>query len=147
MDELSGKAIGGIVTVVVIFIGLLVFGGMWGCPKYDVYKKTLEGEALLKRAEQERQIIVLDGEMALKKAEHSKKIMIETAKAELEAAQHRAEAIKVLGQMAKDFPEYREQQFILSFGEALEEGRINQIIYVPTEANIPILEATRNITK
>ena len=29
------------------------------------------------------------------------------------------------------------------FGEALKEGNINQIMYVPTEANIPITEATR----
>ena len=44
---------------------------------------------------------------------------------------------------AKDFPEYRTQEFIGAFADALREGKITQIMYVPTEANIPITEATR----
>ncbi|WP_312307640.1 hypothetical protein [Acinetobacter variabilis] len=48
------------------------------------------------------------------------------------------------GQAAKDYPEYRKQEFIGAFGEALREGRIQQIIYVPTEANIPIVEAGKS---
>ncbi|MDA4958584.1 hypothetical protein PGK18_18785, partial [Acinetobacter baumannii] len=53
----------------------------------------------------------------------------------------RAEAIQTIGKAAKDYPEYRNQEFIGAFGEALRDGKIQQIVYVPTEANIPVLEA------
>ncbi len=83
----------------------------------------------------------LSGEAALNKAEQTKKIMIQTALAEKESAQYRADAIMIMGKAAKEFPEYRQQEFMQAFGEALREGNISQIIYVPTEANVPILEA------
>lgn len=82
-----------------------------------------------------------DGEATLARAESSRMVQVLQAKAEREAATLRAEAIKIVGQAAKDFPEYRTQEFIGSFAEALREGKINQVIYVPTEANIPIIEA------
>ena len=105
-------------------IGLVGFA-MWGCPQYNVYEQRLRGEAALSRAEGQRQILVTQ------------------AHAEKEAAQLRAEAIKIVGQAAKDFPEYRQQEFIGAFAEALKDGHVAQIIYVPTEANIPIIEARR----
>ena len=110
------KRIGGISLV-----GLIV--GMGGCPQYRVYEQNLHGAADLSRAHQTRQI------------------QIEQAKAEETAAVHRANAIKIMGQAAKDFPEYRKQEFIGAFAEAMHNGKINQIIYVPTEAGIPITEA------
>lgn len=61
--------------------------------------------------------------------------------AELESAKLRAEAIQTIGKAAKDYPEYRKQEFIGAFGDALRDGKIQQIVYVPTEANIPVLEA------
>ena len=86
----------------------------------------------------------MDGQAALAEAEQSKMIQVQVAKAELESAKLRAEAIKLVGQAAKNYPEYRKQEFIGAFGEALRDGRIQQIIYVPTEANIPIVEAGKN---
>ncbi|BCT88210.1 hypothetical protein KTG68_04095 [Acinetobacter variabilis] len=105
-----------------IVILLLLFG--W--PHYKVWKQGMDGQA------------------ALAEAEQSKMIQVQVAKAELESAKLRAEAIKLVGQAAKDYPEYRKQEFIGAFGEALREGRIQQIIYVPTEANIPIVEAGKS---
>ena len=106
----------------IILIGLFLFG--W--PHYKVWKQGMDGQA------------------ALAEAEQSKMIQVQVAKAELESAKLRAEAIKLVGQAAKDYPEYRKQEFIGAFGEALRDGRIQQIIYVPTEANIPIVEAGKN---
>lgn len=102
---------------------LLLIFMLWAWPQYKVWQQGLTGEAALKRAQQ------------------TKQIMIETARAEKDAAVLRAEAIGIIGQAAKDFPEYRAQEFMGAFGEALREGNINQVIYVPTEANVPILEA------
>lgn len=112
--------------------GLFVLGvfaaiaaGCWGYPQYEVYLQRMEGEALLSRSEAEKRIIV------------------EQAKAEVEAARLRAQAIEAIGEAAKEYPEYRHQEFIGAFAEALKEGNIDQIIYVPTEANVPIVEVGR----
>lgn len=105
------------------FFIVLILLFMFGWPHYKVWKQGMDGQA------------------ALAEAEQSKMIQVQVAKAELESAKLRAEAIKLVGQAAKDYPEYRKQEFIGAFGEALRDGKIQQIIYVPTEANIPIVEA------
>ena len=118
--EIFGSGIG-------ILFGLCVVVGvpMWGIPVYLTWKAGQSGKAALMRAEQEKQI------------------QIEQAKAELESAKVRAEAIEIVGKASQEFPEYRTQEFIGAFAEALKEGNVQQIIYVPTEANIPIIEAKR----
>jgi hypothetical protein len=49
----------------------------------------------------------------------------------------------LIGEAAKKYPEYRTQEFIGAFAEAIKDGKIDQIIYVPTEAGIPIVESGR----
>jgi|TARA_Y100000310_G_scaffold336105_1_gene419803 regulator of protease activity HflC (stomatin/prohibitin superfamily) len=113
----------------ILIVGILVLailsGVLFGLPVWNVWKSGLSGEAKLKRAEQ------------------TKLIIIEQARAEKESAQLRADAISIMGKAAKEYPEYRLQEFMGAFAEALQEGNIEQIIYVPTEGNIPILEANR----
>ena len=96
---------------------------MWGLPNYKVWQQGLAGRA------------------ALTKSQQTKQIKIEQAKAEEQAASYRARAIKIIGQASKDYPEYRKQEFMGSLGQALEDGNIAQIIYLPTETGLPILEA------
>ena len=117
------------VKLMLISIVVVTAAVMAGCPAYNVWSSKMSGEAKLAHANQERQIVVTQAE------------------AELEAASKRAKAIEIVGEMAKKYPEYRQQEFIGAFAEALKEGRINQIIYVPTEANIPILESTRHLSQ
>lgn len=119
MDDISPVT----VIVCLLLVCFLVAGGCWAQPQYNVYQQRLAGEA------------------ALAKANSTKQVLVTQASAEKEAAQMRADAIKIVGQAAKDFPEYRQQEFIGAFAEALQDGKISQIIYVPTEANIPIIEA------
>lgn len=125
MDNISFSGMFGIFMSIIVIICL----AMVGCPQYNVYSSRLSGEA------------------ALARAESTKKVLVTQAQAEKDAASLRAEAIKIVGQAAKDFPEYRQQEFIGAFGEAMQNGKIEKIIYVPTEANIPIIEASRNIAK
>ncbi len=110
-------------VVLIITVGLVfaVVFAVW--PYYKVWSQEMRGKA------------------ALAEARQSKMIQVEQARAELDSAQLRAEAIKTIGIASQKYPEYRTQEFIGAFGEALREGQINQIIYVPTEGNIPILEA------
>lgn len=117
-------------TFVGISFGTLVLlgvvaAGMAGCPTYNVYTARMDGEATQARANGAKQALVAQ------------------AQAEKEAAQLRADAIKIVGQAAKEYPEYRQQEFVGAFANALENGKISQIIYVPTEANVPIIEPGR----
>ncbi len=115
--KLYGLIAGGVVAVCVI--------AAFGYPFYNVWSSSMVGRASLMRAEQEKQIA------------------IEQAKAELESAKLRAQAIEIVGEASKKYPEYRTQEFIGAFGDAIKSGQVEQIIYVPTEANIPIVEANR----
>lgn len=120
--------------VALLIVGLFLFAGfvfifLIAYRNYNVWSMEMQGRAKLAEATQSRQI------------------QIEQAKAEKEAATLRAEAIAIIGKAAKEYPEYRQQEYIGAFAEALKEGKMQQIIYVPTEANIPILEATRSHTR
>jgi hypothetical protein len=114
-----------------MFIGLgvlglmLIFGAVVGYRFYSVWSMEMQGKAKLAEASQSRQI------------------QVEQARGELEASKMRAQAIAVIGEAAQKYPEYRQQEFMGAFGEALREGIIEQIMYIPTEANIPITEANR----
>jgi regulator of protease activity HflC (stomatin/prohibitin superfamily) len=99
---------------------------MWGVPQYRIYNARCSGEAKLRQSESE------------------KRILIEQAKAEVAAAELRADAIEAIGKAAKQYPEYRQQEFMGAFADALQQGNVHQIIYVPTEANVPIIEKGRN---
>ncbi len=100
-----------------------------GCPPYRVWNSEMTG--LAKLAE----------------SENARKVLIEQARAEQEAAKMRAEAIAIVGKAAKEYPEYRQQEFLGAFAEALKEGNISQIMYIPTEASIPITEAGRSVQR
>ncbi len=120
MDQ---KSKNGVIIAIVLAVVFLI--GFVGLPMWNVWRAGLSGEASLKRAEQTR------------------KILVTQAQAERDSAVLRAEAIAIVGKAAKEFPEYRQQEFLGAFAEALKEGNISHIMYVPTEANIPITEAHR----
>ncbi|MEK5768491.1 hypothetical protein, partial [Acinetobacter schindleri] len=96
---------------------------LFAWPQYKVWQQGMSGQARLAEAQQ------------------SKQIAIETAKSELESAKLRAEAIKVMGKAAQEYPEYRQQEFIGAFGEALRQGNIIHIVYLPPDSNIPVFDA------
>lgn len=102
------------------------FGFRYVDAKFTVWSQEQVGRAELARAEQNRQILITQ------------------ANAEKEAAGARAEAIRTMGEMAKKYPEYRQQEFIGAFGEALKDGHV-KLVFVPTERNIPILPSTISI--
>lgn len=85
------------------------------------------GKAELAQAEQNRQIAVLE---ATAKKESAERL----AEAEIIRAKGIAEANKIISNSITD--EYLKYKFI----EGLNDGS-TEVIYVPTEANLPILEA------
>ena len=124
-DDNNGGVIIALVAAAMAVVCVTIAVLMFAIPKWNVWRAGLQGEALKMKAEQTKQILVTQ------------------AQAELDAASLRAQAIEKIGAMAQKYPEYRQQEFIGAFAEALQEGNIHQIIYVPTEAGIPITEAVR----
>lgn len=122
-----------LVTVLVgaVFLVVLLGFALWGYPKYKVYAQEMSGRAVLVEAESSRQVAVLE---ANAKRDSAKAL----AQAEVERAKGVAEANRIIGDSLNNNEQYLRYLFVNS----LENTR-NQVIYVPTEANLPVLEATR----
>lgn len=111
---------------VVIFVGLL----MWGLPSYNVWAREMGGRAQLSEAEWSKKVQV---EEAIANLESEKL----NALAEVERAKGAAEAIKIEGGTLT--PQYIQYLWV-------RQNQFNDktTIYIPTEANLPILEANPN---
>lgn len=115
-------------TFLLIF---LVAGGMWGCPQYNVWQSGLAGQAELRRAEQNRQIAIQEAHAKLESA----KLL---ADAEVARSRGVAEANKIIGDSLKGNESYLRYLWIHNLAETK-----GQVIYVPTEGQLPILEAAK----
>ncbi|MBQ5533638.1 MAG: hypothetical protein IIU04_08820 [Bacteroidales bacterium] len=127
MNRISFKGI--IIIVVVVYAAIL--GLMFGMPLYNVWQQEMTGKAEFSRAEQNRKIKV-------EEAKAEKESAIFRAEAEIERAKGVAKANEIIGGSLKDNREY----LIYLWIQALND-ETNSIIYVPTESNVPILEADR----
>ena len=104
---------------------------MYGCPKYKVYSQRSEGEAELARAESNRRIRVQEADALRESAS-------KLAEAEVIRARGVAEANKIIGESLKGNEAYLRYLWIRNLEESEKTG---SVIYVPTEAGLPILEA------
>lgn len=123
----------GIAAIIIIL--LIVTGGMFGYPVYEVWQQGLKGKAELKRAEHNRKIEIHKAKAKLEAAKH-------LAAAEVERAKGVAEANRIIGASLKENEAYLRYLWV----QGLHDGN-SEVIYVATEANLPILEATRNLPK
>ena len=124
--KIGWVAVAGIVIVII-----LIGGFLWGIPNYKVYSRELNGKAQLKEAEWNRQIAVQEAE-ALKESANL------NAEAEVIRARGIAEANHIISESLTE--RYIQYKFV----EGLNDGN-TEVIYVATEAGLPILEATRMI--
>ena len=122
----SGAIIGIAVAVL-----LTVCSGMAGCPVYEVWRAEKAGQAELAQADQNRQIAVAQARAKAESAHFE-------ADAEITRATGVARANEIIGQSLKGNEAYLRYLWI----NGLEQNR-NAVIYVPTEGNLPILEASR----
>ena len=65
------------------------------------------------------------------------------ARAEVERAKGVAEANKIIGEGLKGNEEYLRYLWIMSLEHVAASSNGSTVVYVPTEANLPILEAGR----
>ena len=102
---------------------------MFGLPLYNVWQQEMSGKAELAKAEQNRQIKIEEAKANLE----AEKL---NAQAEVERAKGAAEAIRIEnGSLTPTYIQYlwvRQQNNVP-----------NKVIYIPTEANLPILEAKK----
>lgn len=116
----------GLISIISLFFGI---GALWS--KYNVWSMGMAGEAELNQANWNRQI-------AVKEAEAKKDSARLLADAEVERAKGVAKANEIIGQSLRNNEDYLRYLWVNNL-----QNEKNQVIYVPTEANLPILEANR----
>lgn len=115
-DEINGAGI----SLIAILLLAVAGGGLYGCPKYGVWTSSLSGEAELKKAEYTRRIAQLD------------------ADAEVTRAEGVAKANKIVAEGLGGPEGYLRYLWIEKVA-----GSNNQLVYVPSEGGLPVLEAGR----
>lgn len=118
-----------VIIIIVAALGLIGLW-MWGGPKYNVWRQEMRGKAQFAEAEQNRRIKIEEAKANLE----AEKL---NAQAEIERAKGAAEAIAIEnGSLTPTYIQYlwvRQQNANVN----------NKIIYIPTEAGLPVLEAGR----
>lgn len=102
---------------------------MWGGPTYGVWQQEMSGRAQLAEAEWSKKVQIEEAQANL----DAEKL---NALAEVERAKGMAEAISIEGgQLTETYIQYL----------WVRQNKFNDktTIYIPTEANLPILEANR----
>lgn len=129
-NENDTLSVGTIITALVAVL-ILIAIPLAGCPAYKVYSSRMDGEA------------------ELAQANFSKQVAVQTALAKKDAAQYEADAeVTRAGGVAKanaiigDSLRNNEAYLRYLYVNNLEHTQ-NRVIYVPTEAGLPILEAGR----
>jgi len=122
-----------IITIVVLGLFILI-GGVGSCmyirPKYNVWSQEMEGMAEFAKAEQNRKIKIEEAKANLE----AEKL---NAQAEIERAKGAAEAIRI--ENGSVTPTYIQYLWVRQQGSLGDKT----VIYIPTEASLPVLEAGR----
>lgn len=128
-DEIAGVVVW--VVILVVLLVIAVGGGMYIYPMYNVYSQRRAGEAELARAESNRRIKIAEAEAAKESAQF-------LADAEITRAEGVAKANQIIGASLQGNEAYLHYLWI----QGLESGN-SAVVYIPTEAGLPILEAGR----
>ena len=117
---------GGVLSIALVCFIIIAFF-LFGVPRYKVWQQEMKGRAELAQAEQNRQIKIEEAKANLE----AQKL---NAQAEVVRAQGAAEAIKI--ENGSLTPTYIQYLWVRQ-----QNSAANKVIYIPTEAGLPILEA------
>ena len=123
--DLAVYALAGVLLLLILALPF------WAWPRYRVWQRELAGQAELKQAEWNRQI-------RIREAEAEREAAVALAGAEIERAKGVAEANRIIGESLEGNESYLHYLWV----QGLQDGS-SEVIYVPTEAGLPILEAGR----
>lgn len=118
------------ILLIVLLVAVLVGWQLFGYPVWKVWASQKQGEADLQQAHKEQQIQVSKAQGRVDAAQLNKQAAI--IEAEAVSAQ-----IESIGKQLTEHDLYLKWQWI----KMMEERPESSVIYVPTEANLPILEA------
>lgn len=116
-------------SVLLVFFILILF--MAGCPRYNVYQQEMEGKAILAHAQSSREVAVAEAKAKMESASL-------LSQADTIRAHGVARSNAIIGASLKNNTEYLHWLWIDNI-----EKNPNAVIYIPTEANLPIMEAGR----
>lgn len=118
------------IVVAAILTVLVLAGSFVAVPYYNVWQQEMSGRAEFAKAEQNRKIKIEEAKANLE----AEKL---NAQAEIERAKGAAEAIKI--ENGSLTPAYIQYLWVR------QQSSLNDktVIYIPTETNLPILEAMR----
>jgi len=120
---------------IILFILFILLGMAFlfaAVPYYNVWQQSMAGQAQLAHAKYSKEVAVAEARAKMEAAEL-------LAEAEIRRARGVAQANEIIGQSLKGNEQYLRYLWI----QGLEKTSDREIIYVPTEANLPILEAGR----
>lgn len=124
--------------VVLILVGILVIAAcMWIFPIYSVWQQKMVGQGILAHAQASREVAVAEA-----KAKFEASTLL--AQAEVERAKGVAKANEIIGASLKENEDYLRYLWITDVAGSNVD---KTVVYVPTETNLPILEATRGTNK
>jgi regulator of protease activity HflC (stomatin/prohibitin superfamily) len=128
----TGDALAAVLSALGAFVVLAIAGfALWGCPQYNVYAQRLEGQALLAHAQASKEVAVAEAKAKMESASL-------LADAEVARAKGVAKANEIIGQSLKDNEAYLRYLWIT---DVAGNNQNKTVVYVPTETNLPILEA------
>ena len=118
------------ILAAIVFVAI-VMGCFVPIPYYNVWQQEMSGKAEFAKAEQNRKIKIEEAKANLE----AEKL---NAQAEIERAKGAAEAIKI--ENGSITPAYIQYLWVR------QQSNLNDktVIYIPTETNLPVLEASRN---
>lgn len=119
------------ISVIGLIILVIIAAIMFGYPRYKVWQQEMDGKAEFAKAEQNRKIKIEEARANLE----AEKL---NAQAEIERAKGAAKAIEIEnGSITPTYIQYLWVRQQADLGD-------KTVIYIPTECNLPILEAGRN---
>ncbi len=117
-----------------VIAGIIIVAGMAILPQWNVWRAEMQGRAALAQAENERKVQIEEAKARLESSRFH-------AEAEVERAKGVAEANRIVAEGLGGAEGYLRYLWIQKIGENGQD-----VIYIPTEAGIPILEAGRTVT-
>jgi uncharacterized protein HemX len=129
----SGKIVIGSLLVIAAIVSIL----MVGLPIYNVWQQEMAGKAEMAKAEQNRRILVEEAKAKLE----AEKL---NAQAEIERAKGMAEAMRVENGTLNET--YNQYLFIRTLEKLADKGDLPQIIYIPTNGMVPVMDVSKKNT-
>jgi len=123
-------------ATIIISVGILIVILMFGLPLYNVWQQEMAGKAEMAKAEQNRKILIEEAKARLE----AEKL---NAQAEVERAKGMAEAMKLENGTLNST--YNQYLFIRTLEKLADKGDLPQIIYMPSEGLVPVMDVNKSV--